>query len=127
MARTDYNVTVKEVSKEISHKQRVQLMDTTSAVRLDKATQDGEGVIINPEFWAVLAIHNEKSTDKDYENYIVVDKDGTRYVTGSKSFWSTFNDIMDEMADSDEEFSIRVYRSPSKNYSGKDFITCEII
>ena len=127
MARTDYSVAVKETSREITAKQRVQLKDTTSAVRLDKATQNGEGVIINPDFWAVLAIHNEKSNDKDYENYIVVDKDGSRYVTGSKSFWSSFNDIMDDMSDSDEEFSIRVYRSPSKNYSGKDFITCEII
>lgn len=127
MARADYSVTVKEVSKDISHKQRVQLMDTTSAIRLDKATQDGEGVLINPDFWAELNIHNEKSADKDYENYIIVDKDGSRYVTGSKSFWFSFNDIMGEMKDSDEEFSIRVYRSPSKNYSGKDFITCEII
>lgn len=127
MARADYNVTVKEVSKDLTHKQRVQLMDTTSAVRLDKATSDGNGVLINPDFWAVLAIHNEKSSDKDYDNYIIVDKDGTRYVTGSHSFWSTFNDIMDEMSDSNEEFSIRAFRSPSKNYSGKDFITCEII
>lgn len=127
MTRTDYSVTVKETSREITAKQRVQLKDTTSAVKLDKATQNGEGVIINPDFWAVLVIHNEKSNDKDYENYIVVDKDGSRYVTGSKSFWSSFNDIMDDMSDSDEEFSIRVYRSPSKNYPDKDFITCEII
>lgn len=125
--RTDYNVTVKEVSKELSHKERVQLMDTTSAVRLDKATANGEGVLINPDYWAVLAIHNEKSSDKDYDNFIIVDKDGSRYVTGSKSFWSTFNDIMEEMKDSDEDFSIRAYSAPSKNYSGKNFITCEII
>lgn len=125
--RTDYNVTVKEVSKELTHKERVQLMDTTSATRLDKATQDGTRVMINPDFWAVLSIHNEKSNDKDYDNYIIVDKDGTRYVTGSKAFWSTFTDIMDEMEDSGEDFAISVYRSPSKNYAGKDFITCEII
>lgn len=127
MSRTDYNVTVKEVSKDLTHKERVQLMDTTSAVRLDKATQGGEDVIIDPDFWAVLSIHNEKSDDKDYENYLLVDKGGVRYVTGSKAFWSTFTDIVDEMSDSDEEYQIRVYRSPSKNYSGKDFITCEII
>lgn len=127
MSRTDYNVTIKEVSKELTHKERVQLMDTTSAIRLDKATADGEDVIINPDFYAILAIHNEKSDDKDYENYLIVDKNGVRYVTGSKAFWSTFTDIMDEMEDSGEEFSIRVFRAPSKNYSGKDFITCEVI
>lgn len=127
MARADYNVTITEVSKDLTHKERVQLMDTTSAIRLDKATTDGEEVIIDPDFWAVLSIHNEKSDDKEYDNYLIVDKGGVRYVTGSKAFWSSFTDIMDEMAGSDEDFKIRVYRSPSKNYSGKDFITCEII
>lgn len=127
MARADYNVTITEVSKDLTHKERVQLMDTTSAIRLDKATADGEEVIIDPDFWAVLSIHNEKSDDKEYDNYLIVDKGGVRYVTGSKAFWSSFTDIMDEMAGSDEDFKIRVYRSPSKNYSGKDFITCEII
>lgn len=123
---TDYSVTIKQVSKELSTKERVQLKDTTSAVRLDKATQE-EAVLINPDYWAELNIHNEKSDDKDYVNYIIVDKDGTRYTTGSVSFWSTFNDIMDEMKDSEEQFSIRVYRSPSKNRPGKDFITCELV
>lgn len=124
--RTEYNVTVISTSKELTHKERVQLQDTTSAVRLDKATQEAP-VLIDVDFYAVLSIHNEKSTDKDYENYLVIDKNGTRYVTGSKSFWSTFCDIMAEMEGSDEEFQIRAYRSESKNYSGKSFITCEII
>lgn len=126
MARTEYAVTVSEVSKDLSHKQRVQLQDTTSAIRLDKATQEG-GVVIDPDFWAVLKIHNEKASDKDYDNYIIVDKNGSRYVTGSASFWSTFHDIMEEMKDSGEEFQIRAYRADSKNRPGKQFITCEII
>lgn len=124
--RTDYSVTIEEVSKELTTKERVQLKDTTSAIRLDKATQE-EAVLINPEFWATLKIHNEKSEDKDYLNYIIVDKDGQKYVTGSESFWDSFNDIVSEMAGSDEEYSIRVFRSPSKNRPGKDFITCEIV
>lgn len=124
--RTEYAVTVEQVSRELSHKQRVQLQDTTSAVRLDKATQEMP-VLINVDFYAVLAIHNEKSSDKDYHNYIVVDKSGTRYVTGSESFWNTFCDIMAEMEGSGEEFQIRAFRSESKNYAGKSFITCEIV
>lgn len=126
MSRADYNVTIKEVSKELTHKEKVQLMDITSAIRLDKATQEG-AVIIDPDFYALLSIHNEKSSDKDYDNYLIIDKSGDRYVTGSRSFWSSFTDIVDEMMDSGEEYKIKVYRSPSKNYKDKDFITCEII
>lgn len=124
--RTDYSVTVKEVSKELTHKERVQITDLTDCVKLDTATQEGP-VLIDLDYYAVLAIHNEKSTDKDYENYVVVDKNGMRYSTGSKSFFNNLVDISVEMQDSDEMWQIKAYRRPSKNRQGKDFITCSIV
>lgn len=122
-----YSVTIKESSRELTAKQRIALKDMTNAVKLDEATQV-EPVIINVDMYAVLDIHNEKSENPDYENYIVVDKDGTKYATGSASFWSSFMDIFTEMEgeDEDELWALKVYRVPSKNYKGKDFITCSI-
>ena len=124
--RTDYSVQVKEVSKELTHKEMVQITDLTDCVKLDKATQEG-AVLIDLDFYAVLEIHNEKSDDKDFENYVIVDKNGTRYSTGSKSFFNNLVDICEEMEDSDEEWQIKAYRKPSKNREGKDFITCSIV
>ena len=127
--RTDYSVTVKEVSKELTHKERVQITDLTDCVKLDAATQEGP-VLIDLDYYAVLAIHNEKSTDKDYENYVVADKNGIRYSTGSKSFFNNLVTICEEMQDSDdpdEVWQIKAYRRPSKNRQGKDFITCSIV
>lgn len=124
--RTDYSVHVKEVSKELTHKQKVQITDLTDCVKLDKATQEGT-VLIDLDFYAVLEIHNEKLDDKDYESFVVVDKDGTRYSTGSKSFFNNLVDICEEMEDSDEEWKVKAYRKPSKNREGKDFITCSIV
>lgn len=121
-----YSVSIKETSKELSAKQRIALKDTTNAIKLDEATQV-EPVIINVDMYAILAVHNEKSENPDYDNYIVVDKNGTKYVTGSASFWSSFMDIYEEMiGEDDEEWAIKAYRVPSKNYKGKDFITCSI-
>lgn len=120
-----YSVSIKESSRELTAKQRVALKDTTSAIKLDEATQV-EPVTINVDMYAILAIHNEKSENPDYENYIVVDKNGTKYVTGSASFWSSFMDIFTEMEGEDEAWTLKVYRVPSKNYKGKDFITCSI-
>lgn len=120
-----YSVAIKESSRELTAKQRIALKDTTNAVKLDEATQV-EPVIINVDMYAILAIHNEKSENPDYDNYIVVDKNGTKYVTGSASFWSSFMDIFTEMEGEDEEWALKVYRVPSKNYKGKDFITCSI-
>ena len=120
-----YSVSIKESSRELTAKQRVALKDTTGAVKLDEATQV-EPVIINVDMYAILAIHNEKSENPDYDNYIVVDKNGTKYVTGSASFWSSFMNIFTEMEGEDEVWTLKVYRIPSKNYKGKDFITCSI-
>ena len=120
-----YAVAIKESSRELTAKQRIALKDMTDAVKLDEATQV-EPVMINVDMYAVLDIHNEKSENPDYENYIVVDKNGTKYSTGSESFWSSFMDIFTEMEGEDEEWALKVYRVPSKNYKGKDFITCSI-
>ena len=120
-----YSVSIKESSRELTAKQRIALKDTTTAIKLDEATQV-EPVIINVDMYAILDIHNEKSDNPDYENYIVVDKNGTKYVTGSASFWSSFIDIFTEMEGEDEAWTLKVYRVPSKNYKGKDFITCSI-
>lgn len=121
-----YSVKIRKVSKEISAKERVMLKDTTNAISLDEATTNNR-VVFEPAYYAVLDVHNEKSEDKDYVKYIIVDTSGTKYVTGSESFFTSFMDIMEEMDGCDEEFSIEVYRMPSKNYKGKEFITCSVV
>lgn len=123
---TGYSVSITSTSKELSPKQRIQIKDTSDALKLDVETKAGE-VVIDVDFFAELSIHNEKSEDKDYANYIIVDKDGTKYVTGSPSFWSSFINIYEEMEDTDEEWKLKAYRLPSKNRQGKDFITCSVM
>lgn len=125
----DYSTKIRESSRELSTKERIMLKDVSDAIKLDVATQN-EALIIDPEMWAVLDVHNENARDdKDYTQYLIVDKNGDKYVTGSESFWRSFTDIVDEIADSDEaiEWSLKIYRRPSNNYAGKDFITCSII
>ena len=121
----DYKVEIKESSKELSARERISLKDTTNAIKLDEALAEGD-VIITPVDYVILDIHNEKAENKDYENYIIVDKSGTKYVTGSSSFWNSFIEIYEEMKDEEEEYSILAYRVESKNYKGKYFLSCSI-
>ena len=121
-----YSVSIAETNKELSAKERIRLKDTSDAVKLDEATKE-EVIIITPSAYAILNIHNEKSDNKDYNNYLIEDADGTKYVTGSESFWTSFIDIYNEMKDETEPWQIKAYRLPSKNYKGKEFLTCSII
>ena len=121
----DYEVKIAGSSHELTARERLMYKDTSNATRLDEATTKGP-VIITPVAYAVLEIHNEKGDDKDYNNYVVVDSEGNKYVTGSSSFWKAFEDIWDEMSSENEPFEIEIYRLESKNYKGKQFITCSI-
>ena len=121
-----YYVNIREVSRPITAKERVMIKDTTNAISLDEATNSAK-FVFDPDYYAILDVHNEKSEDKDYVKYVIVEKSGTKLVTGSESFFTSFKSIMDEMCDCDEDFSIEAYRMPSKNYKGKEFITCSIV
>ena len=123
---TGFEVKIREASKELTAKERVKFKDTTNAVQLDDATKESS-LVIEPDFYIVLDVHNEHSEDKDYVKYLIVDKAGNKFVTGSESFFSAFKSIVDEMIHCAEEYEIEVYRLPSKNYKGKEFLTCSIV
>lgn len=121
-----YEASIKEATRELDAREKIMFKDTTNCVSLDTATQE-EPVLIDVDLAVVLDVHNEKSDNKDYTKYIIVDKNGERYITGSESFWNAFSDIYDEMTDAGyTEFTVRAYRLPSKNYQGRDFLTCSL-
>ena len=126
-----YSVNIREASKELTRKQAVMVKDVSDAIRLDEATQV-EPVIIDFLLYVVLDIHNEKSDSKDYSVYVVVDQEGQKYVTGSNSFFSALTAIVEEMQDyqaenEDDDWRLKIYRKPSKNRQGKEFITCSVV
>lgn len=123
-----YSVKINRSSKELSAKDRVRIKDTSNAISLDEITQGEGDVIIDYDYHVILDVHNEKSDNKDYTKVVVVDKAGTKYVTGSEAFLTALEEIIDEMADAGEDdIQLSVYRKDSKNYKGKQFITCSIV
>lgn len=127
MMNATYKAVVEDASWAMTAREKLRYTDLTDAIQLDEATQSGD-VIIDVDKWAVINIHNEKSDTVDYMKYVIIDKDEQVYVTGSESFWKSFVQIYEVMSDEGETtYSIKVYRRESKNYKGKDYITCRII
>lgn len=122
-----FSAKIIETSKELTKKQEVMLKQLTDAIKLDKATNYEEDVIIDVDSYAILSVHNDKAEDPDYTTYVIIDKNGQKYTTGSPSFWSAFMGIFEDMAGSGEEWQLKVFKLPSRNREGKDFITCTII
>ncbi len=124
-----YSVKIRETSKELSAKERIAIKDTSNAISLDEVTATEGSIVIQYDFHVILDVHNEKSDNKDYTKIVVMDKGGTKYVTGSESFRTALTDIVDEMVDAGEgdNITIQVYRKDSKNYKGKQFLTVSIV
>lgn len=126
-----YSVKIIESSKELTAREKISAKDFSNAMALDTELIDANStVVITPAAYLILGVHNEHSkNDKDYKKYLIIDTAGNKYVTGSESFFTAFLDIFTAMSEDapGEEYSIEVYKKPSKNYQGKHFLTCSIL
>lgn len=125
-----YKSEVKEVfGKELTKKEKVMLKDLTDCTVLGTEVEaNGCDIIIHPEFYAILSIHNDALAGPDYEAYVIVDRDGTKYQTSSDSFITSFRDIISDMEDEDPEtWAVKVTIKPSKNRTGKSFLKAVLI
>lgn len=123
---TGYSTKIEYASKDLTKKEQVMLKDTSDCLKLDDICEN-EPALIDYDYHVILAVHNEKSDNVDYKKYIVVDKNGAKYVTGSESFFTSMLDIVSDMAGDDEGWFIKAYKLDSKNYKGKKFLTCSIV
>lgn len=128
----NYTATIREASRELSAKERVMFKDfsnATSLVDFVNAQRDaGEKAIIDIADYVVIDVFNPKAQDNtEYTVYLVIDKAGNKFYTSSEAFWSAFNNIATEMKGSDEEWGIEAVLIPSKNYKGKEILTCALV
>ena len=128
---SNYTASITDSSREFTAKERVMFKDLGNAESMidyaRAAIEQGAKATIDVADFAVISIHNEATDDVDYTNYLLIDKNGNKYYTGSESFWNSFKNIYNEMKDSDEEWGIELNLLPSKNYKGKEILTCSLI
>ena len=137
-----YTAKVAYTSKPISFDMKMKLKTITGAIPLSEAIDNAMNtLIITPDFYAVVEVHNPKVKDretgqrseKDYEIYVIVDKSGEMYTTSSQSFIESLSDLIEEWSDAqadgeipeDKELELKCFKVQSQNNSGK-FITCTI-
>lgn len=126
-----YEAKITYSSRELSAKERIRIKDFTHAVQLDDAILPEQPLVIDYDFHVIVSVHNEhaKGDNKDYTKTVICDKAGNAYITGSESFTTAMDDILDEMNDGapDEDITLECYKVPSKNFQGKCFLTCTIV
>ena len=129
MARADYNTKVVTTSREITAQEKFLIKDFNDAIGLDSVVTDSEGIILDIDIIAEVQVHNEHAKDdKDYNTIVIITTDGTKYTTSSNSVRDAISDIMDECKDEGvEDYKLKIFKKPSKNYAGKSFMTASIV
>ena len=124
-----YSVKIITASKELSAKEKIRIKNFTNALQMDDIIQDSEHFMLDYDYHVVMEVHNEnsKNQNKDYRKVVIVDRAGKAYVTGSESFLTAMEDIVSEMSETGEDFALDCYKVDSKNFQGKQFITCTVI
>ena len=123
----DYTVKIIESSRELTPKERVMFKDFSNAQKME-VVMDGDTLIMQPDTWALCEVHNPNSKkNTDYKVIVIIDKAGNKYKTGSETFIRNFIDILAEMEGATEDWSLEIYGRPSKNYEGKQFLTCSVV
>lgn len=111
---------------------KLKVKDTSDAIKIDELLKENPEFDINIDNVIIVSVHNDRAKDgqnKDYEQYIILDTDGRKYVTGSTSLFTALSEIRDDLLDIDMLLSdvvIKIFTKPSKQYSGKYFITAAI-
>lgn len=129
---SNYSATILDASRELTSRERVKFKDTQNAISINDFAEQakaegGKAIIEDVKDYVHISVHNDKSDDKDYDNYLIIDGNGDKYVTGSRAFWDAFMDIYNEMKDETEPWGIQLNLIPSKNYKGKNVLTCSLI
>ena len=129
---SNYSATIVDASRELTAREKVMFKDTQNAISMNDfaeqaKAENAKAIIENIKDYVHITVHNDKSDDKDYDNYIIVDGNGDKYVTGSQAFWNSFMNIYEEMKNESEPWSIQLNLIPSKNFKGKNVLTCSLI
>ena len=125
MTNANYNVTIINSTRELTKREKVKYKELAGAKPLDELSQEIENPIIKVKDLILLEIHNEASENKDYTVCVIVDKDDNIYTTSSASFTEKSFDIYNDL--DGEDVDLKIIRKDSKNFKGKQFITCTLV
>lgn len=129
MSERTYKVEITSATKDLTYREKIALKNFSDMKQLDEEVSVEKGLLIHVDYVVTARVHNEKADNPDYLKNIYVDKDGTKYISGSQPLFNQFSDIFDELKDcgDTDDISIKVIKKESDNYKGKHFLTCVLV
>lgn len=113
-------------STTLSKMDKYNVLNYSNGENLEKSIEEfGKLVMSYPTAWAQVHTVNDApkaGQDPEYDKLVII-ADGVLYHTGSKSFISSFLDIVNTF-DVEDGMEIECFAKPSQNYKGRNFLGC---
>lgn len=124
----NYSCKFKWSYEEIDKREIVRLKSgLDDSIRVDEIVSQNGHLDIHPVNVITFSIHNEKvkqGDSTDYDKYLIYDGEDF-YSTSSTPLVESMMDIMDDMSDFDDNYTVRIYKKQGKNING--FLTCKLM
>lgn len=124
MSKPNYSAIIEKSTRELTKREQVKYKELADAIPLDELSQEIENPVIKVKDLLLLNIHNEASENQNYAVCVIIDKDDKIYTTSSVSFIDKAFDIYEILEG--EDVDLKIIRKDSKNFKGKQFITCTL-
>lgn len=111
-------------SFEMSKREKIKFKDTSSCYPLN---EESHGSVIEDVIGCyTVRCENDTAENPEYDVFVVLCKDGRRYMTSSPSFSEKAEEIITDLIEDGERIDIRIIKKKSKNFAG-EFLTCELV
>lgn len=129
----NYTSEITYSSRELTPIEKIKYKDLTATVSLDEELKNLPDNRLEFKLELAFNVHvnNPKAKgNTEYDTMVIVDADtGVRYRTSSTSFMNALGEIGRELIANSIDIStltLVAYTRPSKNFTGKSFLTCAI-
>ena len=124
----EYKVSVKWSSRPLTKLEEIKIMKGRGIISVKELMITMQQYTIEPAYAAILAVHNPRARNADYEVSVIVDKSGYMYQSGSSTFKQDMIDYFENCAEEIEKHAVLfdfVYQ-PSKNYKDRNILMISI-
>ena len=125
-----YEANITSSLRELTAREKIVYKNVDGQKLNEIINNDNPSIDLDVENIVELQVHNERSKgNNDYTVYVIDTKDGSRYRTGSETFYTKAKEIYRELQAANElenGFVLRVFKTKSNNFDG-DFINCRLV
>ena len=123
-----YKALITNYYNELTKMERYKATVLTDAMPINDYTKESD-LRIKLKNVVSLEVESDKADPPKYTSYVYIDSEDNYYTSGSETLYNAIETIWDNFAENGkmpDDVTVRIFRRPSKNHKGLDFLTATV-